>query len=60
MIPLVVASERGPAQTGVVAMQCRGCRTTPWYLSCEQKLLERSSIEGERPVCEATKGLVVS
>ena len=60
MIPLVVASERGPAQTNVVAMQCWGCRTTAWYLSCEQKLLERSSIEGERPVCEATKGLVVS
>ena len=60
MIPQVVASERGPAQTVVVAMQRRGSRTTPWYLSREQKLLERSSVEGERPVCEATRGLVVS
>ena len=60
MIPLVVASERGPAQTATVAMQPRGSRTTPWYLSREQKLLERSSVEGERPVCEATRGLVVS
>ena len=60
MIPLVVASERGPAQTAVVAMRQRGSRTTPWYLSREQKLLERSSVEGERPVCEATRGLVVS
>ena len=60
MIPLVVASERGPAQTIVVAMQRWGSRTTAWYLSREQKLLERSSVEGERPVCEATRGLVVS
>ena len=60
MIPQVVASERGPAQTVTVAMQPRGSRTTPWYLSREQKLLERSSVEGERPVCEATRDLVVS
>ena len=60
MIPLVVASERGPAQTAGVAMHLRGSRTTAWYLSREQKLLERSPADGERPVCEATRGLVVS
>ena len=60
MIPQVVASERGPAQTVDVAVHSRGSRTTPWYSSREQKLLERSSVEGERPVCEATRGLVVS
>ena len=60
MIPQVVASERGPAQTVCVAMHMRGSRTTLWYPSREQKLLERSSVEGERPVCEATRGLVVS
>ena len=60
MIPLVVASERGPAQTMTVAMQPWGCRTTAWYPDCEQNDLESSSIEGERPVCEARWSLVVS
>ena len=60
MIPQVVASERGPAQTVCVAMHMRGSRTTAWYFSREQKPLERGSVEGERPVCEATRGLVVS
>ena len=46
MIPPVVASDRGRAQTVVVAMQLRGCRTTPWYLNVEWKLLESSTIEG--------------
>ena len=60
MIPLVVASERGRAQTGVVAMQYRGCRTTPWHFSREKNVLERTIIEGDNPVFEATRGLVVS
>ena len=53
MIPQVVASERGPAQTGVVATHRRGCRTTLWYVDCERNDLESSSTEGERPVREA-------
>ncbi len=60
MIPPVVASDRGRAQTGVVSTQCRGCRTTPWYIECERKILESVSIEGDRPVREAWDGLVVS
>ena len=53
MIPLVVASERGPAQTSVVAMHRWGSRTTPWYADGEENDLESSSVEGERPVSEA-------
>ena len=53
MIPLVVASERGRAQTYYVAMHNGGCRTTPWYAECEKKVLESSVIEGDNPVIEA-------
>ena len=60
MIPPVVASDRGRAQTGVVATQCRGCRTTLWYTNCEKNVLESSIIEGDNPVFEARCGLVVS
>ena len=60
MIPPVVASDRGAAQTAVVAMHLRGSRTTVWYLNCEKKVLESSVIEGDNPVFEARQGLVVS
>ena len=53
MIPLVVASERGRAQTTVVAMQLWGCRTTLWQEACERNVLERTTIDGESPVLEA-------
>ena len=53
MIPQVVASERGPAQTVCVAMHMRGSRTTPWYAECEKNVLESSVIEGDNPVIEA-------
>ena len=53
MIPLVVASERGRAQTAVVAMHQRGSRTTLWYSDCEEKVLESSITEGDNPVTEA-------
>ena len=53
MIPPVVASERGRAQTGVVAMHRRGSRTTAWYAEREKKVLESSVIEGDNPVIEA-------
>ena len=52
MIPLVVASERGTAQTRVVATHGRGCRTAPWYLQSEKKYLESYIIEGDNPVFE--------
>ena len=54
MIPLVVASERGRAQTTVVAMQLWGCRTTLWQDACERKQLESCTIDGESPVLEAS------
>ena len=60
MIPPVVASDRGRAQTGVVAMQFRGCRTATSYDASERKLLESSTLEGESPVCEAKFGVAVS
>ena len=60
MIPPVVASERGRAQTAVVATQLRGCRTTAWYADCEGNVLESSTIEDESSVPEARCGLVVS
>ena len=53
MIPLVVASERGIAQTSDVAMCHWGCRTTLSYLDCEKNVLERTIIEGDNPVFEA-------
>ena len=52
-IPLVVASERGIAQTCFVATLSRGCRTTLSYLDCEKNVLERTIIEGDNPVFEA-------
>ena len=53
MIPPVVASERGRAQTVCVAMHKRGSRTTAWYLNVEWKVLESSIVEGDNPVPEA-------
>ena len=53
MIPPVVASDRGIAQTVDVATRRRGCRTARLYSTCEQNLLEIRIIEGDNPVCEA-------
>ena len=60
MIPPVVASERGRAQTSAVATPQGGCRTTPQYSDRERNVLESSVTEGENPVREARRGLVVS
>ena len=60
MIPPVVASDRGTAQTVCVAMHVRGSRTTLWYLDVEWKHLESCIIEGDNPVHEHKQGLVVS
>ena len=54
MIPPVVASDRGIAQTGVVVMHRRGSRTTLRHFGREGNVLESSATEGESPVCEAT------
>ena len=58
MIPLVVASERGRAQTGDVATRRRCCRTTLLYFYCEPRLLESSIREGDNPVGEARRDIV--
>ena len=60
MIPPVVASERGRAQTAVVATQLRGSRTTPWHLDREWNDLESSTVEDDSSVHEPRWGLVVS
>ena len=53
MIPPVVASERGRAQTAGVATRRRCCRTESWYFDGEPNGLESPSTEGESPVGEA-------
>ena len=53
MIPPVVASERGTAQTVDVARRRRGCRTAALYCDGEWKYLESYIIEGDSPVLEA-------
>ena len=60
MIPPVVASERGGAQTAGVATRRRGCRTMTWYRGGERNGLERPAGAGESPLREAKAGLVVS
>ena len=60
MIPPVVASERGIAQTADVARRLRGCRTAALYCDGEWKYLESYIIEGDSPVHEARSGIAVS
>ena len=60
MIPPVVASDRGRAQTACVATHARGCRTTLWHPDVEWKLLERSTVEDDSSVHEHRWGLVQS
>ena len=56
MIPPVVASDRGRAQTWSVAMPCRGSRSTTRFLSGERNGLESPAIVGDSPVREAESG----
>ena len=56
MIPPVVASDRGRAQTRCVATHSGGCRTTLWHLYREEKVLESSITEGDNPVSVAASG----
>ena len=60
MIPQVVASERGRAQTIVVAMPWWGCRTTSSQEASEDDMLESMAIAGESPMSESSGSVVVS
>ena len=60
MIPQVVASERGRAQTSHVARHGWGCRTATLHRAGEWKPLEKGPIEGDRPLHEAESGIAVS
>ncbi len=60
MIPPVVASERGAAQTRGVATRCGGCRTAGAHPGGERKILERIPVQGDRPVLEARGSVAVS
>ena len=53
MIPPVVASDRGRAQTRDVATHLWGSRTALLYFDREENLLESRVIEGDNPVSEA-------
>ena len=53
MIPPVVASDRGTAQTADVVRRQRGCRTARLYSNGEWKYLESYITEGDNPVHEA-------
>ena len=50
MIPQVVASERGTAQTSYVVMHSWGYRTATFRLKMNWNALERVIIEGDNPV----------
>ena len=50
MIPQVVASERGKAQTIYVAMHMWGYRTAIFELKKNWNILEKVIIEGDNPV----------
>ena len=50
MIPQVVASERGTAQTSYVVMHSWGYRTAIFGINFNWNSLEREIIEGDNPV----------
>ena len=60
MIPPVVASERGRAQTVGVARHPRGCRTATLHWRGEWNALEKATVDGESPVHEAKLSIAVS
>ena len=60
MIPPVVASERGRAQTGTVARPPRGSRTATLHARGERKALESAATDGDSPVREAPDGIAES
>ena len=60
MIPPVVASDRGRAQTRDVATHLWGSRTALLYFNREKNLLESRVTEGDNPVFEAREDIAVS
>ena len=50
MIPQVVASERGTAQTSYVVMHSWGYRTATFRLKMNWNTLEKVIVEGDNPV----------
>ena len=60
MIPPVVASDRGTAQTSGVAMRRWGCRTAALYRNDDQKYLESYITEGDNPVWKVKPSIAVS
>ena len=60
MIPPVVASDRGRAQTDLVATPGRGSRTALLHVDRERNTVETVTVEGESPVCEARDGIAES
>ena len=60
MIPPVVASDRGRAQTRDVATHPWGSRTALLYFDREENLLESRVTEGDNPVSEARRDIAVS
>ena len=60
MIPPVVASDRGRAQTFDVAMHQRGCRTAISYAEDERDVLESSAAAGDSPLREVRCDVAVS
>ena len=57
MIPPVVASDRGRAQTIVVATRRWGCRAAILHREDDRKWLESHAVEGESPVWEVGTGI---
>ena len=55
MIPPVVASERGGAQTGAVFGRRRGCRTALWRADGERNMLESMAVGHESCVRAAVR-----
>ena len=60
MIPLVVASERGGAQTRGVATRRGGCRTAALHREGERDALESAAVEGDSPLREPQPGIAAS
>ena len=60
MIPPVVASERGTAQTSGVARRGWGCRSARWDANREQSTLGKVAIDGDGRVGEAKGSIAVA
>ena len=59
VIPPVVASERGRAQTRAVARPDGGCRDATSYGNCERNRPDSRAIAGDSPLREAESGVAL-